>query len=172
MAKKSAPTSRADGLTGKYYVKRASNGTWEDITTKFVGVKVVSLDGFNELGEAINVYTEQWFDSQQEDFMVTKQVSGSDVIVRKNVDLSLTFIVARRYASAEINEQTVYDSIVDYICGHGGFYIKSAYTNKQAHVICLDSVKPTVQKLNRGDSSFIMTTVKLHTLTKPSTVQS
>ena len=167
MAKKSSPTGKADRLTGKYFVRRTTSGTWEDITTKFAGIKVLSIDGFNEVGEAVNVYTEQWFDSQQEDFMVTKQVNGENVVVRKNCNLSLTFIVSRRYALGDIDEQTVYNNIVNYICWHGDFYIKSTYTNKQAHVICTESFKPTAQKLNRGASSFILVTVPLHTLSNP-----
>lgn len=158
-------------LTRKYFVKRALNATWEDVTSKFNGLKILSVDGFNEEGDAVNVYTEQFIDSQTEDFMVTKQDgSGNDVIIRKNVDLSMTFIVARRYATSAIDEQTIYDSFRDYVCKGGAFYIKSAYVNKRARVVCLSGFKPTAQKLNRGNASFILATIQLHTLDKPVTV--
>lgn len=151
-------------LANKYFV--STNGTtWEDVTTKWNGVKILAIDGFNEKGDAINIYSEQWQTSQNEDFMVT---SANGSVVRKNVDLTVTFIVSRRYASSVIDEQSVYDSVVSYMCDNGYFYIKSAYTNKSAKVSCLKGFKPTAQKLQRGTASYILTTVTLHTLDVPS----
>ena len=155
-------------LKGKYYVKKGSNDNYTDITTMFDGVRVLSLDGFNEVGEAVNVFTQQWVDSQAEDFMVTKQVTNNntttDVVIRKNVDLSMTIIVSRRYATNSIDEQTVFNSLKNYMCGHGDFYIWSKYTNMEAHVVSLSSFKPTTQKLNRGNKSYILITIPLHCL--------
>ena len=157
-------------LANKYFV--STDGTqWEDVTTKWNGVKILAINGFNEKGEAINIYNEQWVNSQTEDFMVTTQVTENnvtrDVVIRKNVDLTVTFIVSRRYASSVIDEQSVYDSVVSYMCDNGYFYIKSAYTNKSAKVSCLKGFKPTTQKLHRGTASYILTTVTLHTLDVP-----
>ena len=159
-------------LTGKYYV--STNGTsWEDVTTKWNGVRILAINGFNERGDTVNVYNEQWINSQTEDFLVTTKVTENnvtrDVIIRKNVDLTVTFIVGRRYASTTINEETVYNSIVSYMCDNGYFYIKSTYTNKYAKVACLKSFKPTTEKLNRGNKSYILATITLHTLDAPST---
>lgn len=156
-------------LVGKYYV--STNGTsWEDVTTKWNGLKVLAINGMNERGESVNVYDEQWIDSQLEDFLVTKQTTVNnvtrDVVIRKNVDIKLTFIVSRKYASTLISEQTVYDDFVSYVCDNGAFYIKSLYTNKSAKVACLKGFEPTTEKLNRGDKSYILATVTLHTLDK------
>lgn len=159
----------SNNLTGKYFIRKSTSGSWEDVTTKWAGVKVLSIDGFNELGEAINVFKQQWMDGT-EDITVTEQDGqGNDVIRRANVDLNLTFIVSRRYAPTEINEKTVYDNVINYMCKTGAFYIKSVYTGMQANVICLKAVKPTVQKLNRGSNSFIMATIELHCKSAPTT---
>lgn len=156
-------------LTGKYFVRKSTSAAWEDVTTKWAGVKILSIEGFNEQGEAINVFKQQWIDGT-EDITVTEQDGqGNDVIRRANVDLKLTFIVSRRYAPTEINEKTVYDNIINYMCKTGAFYIKSVYTGMQANVISLKSVKPTVQKLNRGNNSFILTTIELHCKSEPTT---
>lgn len=156
-------------LTGKYFVRKSTSAAWEDVTTKWAGMKILSIDGFNEQGEAINVFKQQWMDGT-EDITVTEQDGqGNDVIRRANVDLKLTFIVSRRYAPTEINEKTVYDNIINYMCKTGAFYIKSVYTGMQANVISLKSVKPTVQKLNRGNNSFILTTIELHNKLEPTT---
>ena len=156
-------------LTGKYFVRKNASAAWEDVTTKWAGLKVLSIDGFNEQGEAINVFKQQWMDGT-EDIVVTEQDgSGNDIIRRANVDLQLTFIVARRYASTEINEKVVYDNVINYMCKTGAFYIKSVYTGMQANVISLKAVKPTVQKLNRGSNSFIMATIELHCKSAPTT---
>jgi hypothetical protein len=156
---------------GKYFIKRASGDTYTDITTMFDGVAVLSLDGMGGVGDSLNVFTQQWVESQTEDFKITKQESGSDVIIRKNVDITLTFAVGRRYTNKLISERLVYDAFVDYVT-NGDFYIKSVYANKEAHVICLKGFKPTAVKLNRGWGSYIMATIELHTLDNPNTVDS
>ena len=153
------------GLKNKYYVRKKSTDAWEDVTTKFDGVKVLSISGFNEKGEAVNIYSEQWINSPVEDIMVTTQIEGQDVIIRKNVDLSLTFICGERYGASDT--QAVHDAFVDYMCNNGDIYIKSAYTNKQAHVISLKAYKPTTEKLHRGSNSYIMGTIELHNIEPP-----
>lgn len=151
----------------KYYIKKALNDEWEDVSEKFVGVKILTLNGFNEKGDTVNVYSEQWVTSQSEDFIVTKQDNqGNDVVIRKNVDLSLTFICGSRYGASDT--QTIHDTFIDFLTNHGDFYIKSSYMNKEAHVVCLKSYKPTTQKLNRGlQNSYILGTIDLHALTSP-----
>ncbi len=153
-------------LRNKYFVKRSSSGAWEDVTTRFNGLKILSIDGFNEVGDALNVYTEQWVDSSVEDFMITN-TNGHEAstIVRKNVDLSLTFICGERYGAQ--NTQSVHDAFINYVCNGTDFYIKSAYTGKAAHVVCLSAYKPTTQKLQRGNNSYIMGTIELHCLQPP-----
>lgn len=169
-------------LTGKYYYRQGESGSWVDFTT-IAGVRILAIDGFDERGEVVNVYTAQWIDSDVEDYMCAKQettTTGSgqnavtttrDVIVRKNVDLNLTVIVSRRYTNASIDEQTVYDSLVSTLCD-GDIYIKSEYTGKIAHVVNLKSFKPTAVKLHRGNNSYILATIPLHTLSTPSNIPS
>lgn len=151
----------------KYYVRRTTSDEWSEISSTFEGCHILSLDGMNAQGDAVNVYSSQWTDSQTEDFMVTTQDGqGNDVIIRKNVDLQLTFICGQRYGA--LDTQQVHDAFVDYVTGHGDFYIKSKYTGKEAHVVCLKSYKPTTQKLQRGvNNSYIMGTIELHTLEMP-----
>ena len=153
-------------LSNKYFVKRQESDSWQDVTTLFDGIKILSIKGFNEEGESVNVYSEQWVNSQTEDFLVTtKDENDNDVVIRKNVDLEMTFIAGSRYsASGNVDTQTVYDLFKDYICKHGDFYIKSLYSGKFAHVVCLKGLKPTTEKLHRGNKSYIMATATLHTL--------
>jgi len=159
----------AKDLSNKYFVKRQESDSWQDVTTLFDGIKILSIKGFNEEGESVNVYSEQWVNSQTEDFLVaTKGENDNDVVIRKNVDLELTFIAGSRYsASGNVDTQTVYDLFNDYVCKHGDFYVKSAYSGKYAHVVCLKGVKPTTEKLHRGNNSYILATATLHTLEPP-----
>lgn len=151
-------------------MRKTSSAQWEDVTDKWNGVKILSIGGFNEQGEAINVFRQQWMDGS-EDIEVTEQDDqGNDVIRRSNVDINLTFIVARRYASSIIDEQTVYNSVIAYMCKSGSFYIKSLYEGMQVQVISLKSVKPTAKKLHRGQNSFIMTTIELHCKEEPTMI--
>jgi hypothetical protein len=157
--------------SGKYFVKRSLGDSYQDVTTLFDGISILSLSGFDEVGDSVNIFTQQFVDSQTEDFLVTKVEQGRDVVIRKNIDIALTFIVGRRYTNKLISERLVYDAFVDYVT-NGDFYIKSVYANKEAHVICLKGFKPTAVKLNRGWGSYIMATIELHTLDNPSTVDS
>ena len=153
----------AQNLANKYFVRKSSSDSWEDITTKFVGVKVLSIDGMNEIGDSVNVFTQQWVGSQVEDYYL----SGNSII-RSNVDLSVTFVVGERYGASDT--QTVHDNFINYMCNQGDFYIRSAYTCKYAHVVCLKGYKPTTQKLHRGNNSYILGTITLHTLSAPTSV--
>lgn len=150
----------AYNLSNKYFVKKTLGGAWEDVTTKFVGVKILSVDGMDELGDAQNVYTAQWVNSQTEDY----HLSGN-TIIRSNVDINVTFIVGERYGASDT--QTVHNTFTNYMCKQGDFYIRSAYTGEYAHVVCLKGYKPTTKKLHRGTNSFIMGTITLHTLSSP-----
>lgn len=148
-------------LEGKYFFKKTLDGTWKDITTEYAGVKVLKVDGFNELGDAVNTYNEQWFSSDVEDFCIV-----GDSIIRKNVDLSMTLIISRRYTSSAMDEETVYNTLVSDLLS-SDFYIYSSYTRKKAHVVCMKSFKPTTTDLHRGDKSYILVTIPLHTLSVP-----
>ena len=154
--------------SNRFFAKNTESGTFQDITTMFDGVAVLKLDGMLAKGEPVNVYTAQWIDSQQEDFMITT-LDGSDnpVVVRKNVDLELTFIVRQKYATGTIDVQTVHDNFVDYITG-SDVWLKSSYVgNKYVHCVCLKDYNPTTVKLGRGDNSYIMGTITLHCLDAP-----
>ena len=170
-------------LKEKYF--HSSDGTiWDDFTNKS-GVRVLSIEGLDEIGDAVNVYTEQWVDSEIEDYMCTtkKTVQGTtiDAVVRKNVDINLTFIVSQRYTDTHIDIQQTYDDMIATLCYSGAIYLKSTYVNKIAYVVCLKAVKPTVVRLQRGEyrtneqnqvkrwdiDSYIMATVTFHCLKPP-----
>lgn len=154
--------------SNRFFAKNTESGTFQDITTMFDGVAVLKLDGMLAKGEPVNVYTAQWVNSQQEDFMITTLDSNDNpVVVRKNVDLELTFIVRQKYATGTIDVQTVHDNFVDYITG-SDVWLKSSYVgNKYVHCVCLKEYKPTTVKLGRGDNSYIMGTITLHCLDAP-----
>lgn len=146
---------------GRYYAKNSASGSFSDITTLYDGVAVLKLEGLIDKGKPINVYNEQWINSQTEDFMIT----GSG-IVRENVDIELTFIVKKKYATnqSNFNVQTVHDNFVSYMTGTD-VWLKSNYLGgKYAHCVCLKEYKPTIVKLGRGSDSYIMGTITFHTL--------
>ena len=83
---------------GKFYVKNTVGGTYQDLTTKFNGLAIMKVDGLNELGAPINVYTAQWVNSQREDFLITTlDANNLPVVIRKNVDIEITFVISRKY---------------------------------------------------------------------------
>lgn len=156
-------------LSNKYFFRRNESQQWQDVTTLFDGIKILSITGLDDIGDSVNVYVQQWINSQKEDYMCANQdQQGNDVVIRKNVDLSLTFVAATRYSqNKNVDTQTVYNAFIDYVAKKGAFYLKSEYTHKQAYVVCQKAFKPTNIKLNRGLNSFILATIPLHTLDEP-----
>ena len=150
--------------SGKYFLKNTSSGTYADVTTLFDGVSILSVSGFDGVGKALNVYAEQWIDSQTEDFLI----AGNDgVIVRENVALTLVFICGQRYADATIDVQYVYDSFISYVT-NTDFWVASTYFGKQVHCVAMDDAELKSIKLHRGGNSYILGEISLHTLEKPS----
>lgn len=160
----------SNDLTGKYFCKTEENGKYIDITKLVNGVRILKIDGMNAQGEPVNIYTAQWVDEQEEDFMITKtDASLNPVVVRKNVDIEITFIVSPRYATSPIETLIQHDRFVE-LMTYKDIWIKSLYTNKETHCVCLEQYEPTTTKLQRGNNSYMMGTLKLHTLDKVSTI--
>lgn len=155
----------AKKITNKYFVKNTASGSFVDVTTLFDGVNILSVEGFDSRGKALNVYVEQWLDGST-DFMIT---SNNGQIVRENVDIKVVFIVGQRYANSTIDTQTVYDSFVDYMT-NTDVWIKSAYVGKQVHCVAIDKIEPKTIKLHRGSDSYILGEIQLNTLESSSTV--
>jgi hypothetical protein len=152
----------------RYFVKNTEDGTFQDITVLFDGVAVLKVDGMLAKGKPVNIYTAQWIDSQKEDFMITTlDDNDNPVVIRENVDIEITFIVRQKYANSVIDVQDVHDSFVDYMT-NSDVWIKSSYLgNRYVHCVCLSEYKPTTVRLQRGGDSYIMGTIKLHTLNTP-----
>ena len=158
----------ANNSSNRYFVKNTASGTFTDITTLFNGVAVLKVTGMLAKGKPVNIYTAQWNDSQQEDFLITTlDANNNPVVIRENVDIDITFIVRRKYATSAIDVQSVHDSFVSYMTD-SDVWIKSAYLgNKYVHCVCLKEYKPTTVSLQRGDNSYIIGTITLHCLDAP-----
>lgn len=158
----------AQDLRNKYFVKNTENGTFADVTTLFDGVRVLKVDGFLSKGKPVNIYTAQWINEQDEDFLITTEQENVPVVIRENVDLEITFIVHSKYATNhDIDVMTQHNAFVDYMT-NSDVWVKSAYVNNRyVHCVCLKEYKPTVVKLQRGDASWVMGTLTLHTLDAP-----
>lgn len=158
----------AQDLKNKYFVKKTANGTFSDVTTLFDGLRILKVDGFLAKGKPVNIYTAQWIDEQDEDFMITTiDDNDNPVVIRENVDLEVTFIIRQKYATGTIDVMTQHDLFVEYMTG-SDVWIKSSYVNnKYVHCVCLKEYKPTTQKLQRNEASWIMGTITLHTLDAP-----
>lgn len=149
-------------LRNVYFIKNTESGEFVDITTAFDGVRVLSITGIASKGKAINVYCEQWLNSDKEDFLVT---SNNGTIVRENVDIEVTFLVHQRYASNTIDVKTQHDLFVKYLTDKD-VWIRTGYQNNViAHCVCIDAYEPTTMKLQRNISAnYALGTIKLHCL--------
>lgn len=155
----------AASTLGKYKIKNTLAGSWSNPPA---GVHVLAIDGFDSKGKTVNVFTQQWVNSQTEDFLITTtDNSNNPVVVRENVDIKVVFIVGQRYTDTSIDVQTQYDAFVDYMT-NSDVWVASSYVGKQVHCMCLDKLEPKTVKLKRGGNSYIIGEITLHTLEKPS----
>lgn len=155
----------AKKLSGKYYIKNTSAGSYSDVTTLYDGVNILAVEGMDAKGKALNVYYEQWIDGS-----VDFQIAGNNgVIARENVDITVVFVVSQRYAAATIDVETVYNNFINYMT-NTDVWVKSGYNNKQVHCVSIDSFEPEKVVLRRGNNSYILGKLKLQTLEKPATI--
>lgn len=158
-------------LKNIYFVRKSSQVEWQDVAKLFDGLRILKVDGFDEKGKAINIYNAQWVDSQDEDIQFTKfDEHNNPIVVRENIDLEITFIVGTRYSTNAIDVRTQHDRFISYMMD-SDVYIKSAYVDKEVRCVALDTYKPTTTKLHRGVNSYIIGTLKMHTLTIPNVSQ-
>lgn len=152
-------------IANEYLVKRGSQ-SFATIASLFSGVRILKIDGFTSVGKPINIYTAQWVNAQEEDYMVTSKVTIDDVdydaVFRENVDLSITFIVADKYGAVDVRQS--HDAFIAYMTD-GALHLKSNYAQRTMRCVCLKEYKPTVEKLQRPTGkNYIMGTITLHTL--------
>lgn len=157
-------------IENSYLVKRG-NESYEALASKFDGLKILSISGFLEKGEPVNIYNEQYVDNQEDEFLVTTidEVSQQEVVIRKNIDLDISFVVSDKYSNTLINVQDVHDSFISYMT-NGKLWLKSLYVDREVECACLSGYKPTQKKLKRDFGNYITGTLKLHTLNEPTTV--
>lgn len=158
----------AKKLSGKYYLKNTENGSFSDVTTLFDGVNILKIGGLSSFGKAVNIFTQQWVNEQEEDFLITTlDENNNPIVIRENVDIKITFLIGQRYANAAIDTQAVYDNFIAYMT-NSDIWIGSTYVGKQAHCVALNNFEPQTIKLQRGGNSYILGEITLHTLNKPS----
>lgn len=157
-----------------YKIKNTESGTFVNIETMFNGLRILKMDGFLAKGKPVNIYTAQWIDSQEEDFLITtiNETTNNPVVIRENTDIEITFIIRKKYAtnpSVSFDVQSVHDNFISYMTD-SDVWIQSSYVNnKYVHCVCLKEYKPTTQKMKRGDKSWIMGTITMHCLNAPQT---
>ena len=155
-------------LTGKYFAKKAINDEYQDLTTLFDGLRILKIDGFMSEGQPKNVYTASWEYDDDEDFAIVMQDDEDTIkIIRECVDLDITFIIKGSYASETIDVNTQHLRFKNYMLGKD-VWIKSMYQDElEAHCVCLKEYKPTTEKYHRGIDSYVMGTITMHMLEKP-----
>lgn len=155
-------------LTGKYFAKKAINDEYQDFTTLFDGLRILKIDGFMSEGQPKNVYTASWEYDDDEDFAIVMQDDeDAIIIIRECVDLDITFIIKGSYASETIDVNTQHLRFKNYMLSKD-VWIKSMYQDElEAHCVCLKEYKPTTEKYHRGIDSYVMGTITMHMLEKP-----
>lgn len=158
-----------NSLNNKYFVKHGSE-SYTDICTKYDGVRILKVEGLFSQGEAVNVYNEQWTDTQEEDFMITTLDNDNNpIVIHKNQDIKIVFAVSNRYANGLIDVGLQHDAFVSYM-SQGEIWIKSIYSNKEAKCALLSSYTPNAVKLHRKYGTYILGELTMHVLDIPNVI--
>lgn len=158
----------ANSLNLKYYLKNTDIGSFTDVTTLFDGVNILKIEGLASVGKTVNVFTQQWVNSQTEDFLITTlDDEDNPIVIRENVDIKITFAISKRYARSRVSETlSIYNDFIAYMTG-SDVWIASSYIGLQVHCMALNGFEPRTIKIQRGDNSYIIGELTLHTLEKP-----
>ena len=148
-------------MKNKYFIKKSQDELYQDITTLFDGVEILKIEGFLTRGKPLNVYHQQWNNSQDEDYMVC---SNDGTVIYENKDITISFIISDKYTYNYIDVAEQHERFINYLTS-GDLYIKSRYTNTEVHVACLEEYKPTMIRLQRPQN-YILGTINLHKLGK------
>lgn len=148
-------------IPNKYFIKQGTE-SFQDITTKWVGLTLLKIDSLSKRGKAKNIYVGSWINSNTEDVFVP------DTVCFENPDIDFSFIV-RDFDDHSINVQNVHDSFIDYMMNHK-VTIKSLYENKSADFVCQSDYKPTDMRLKRSlGQNYILGTITMHRVTSTTT---
>ena len=149
-------------ISDVYYVKQGTD-SYQDFTTKWVGLTILKMDGFNKKGKAKNIYTRSWINSANDDVYVP------DVVYFENPDMSISFMV-NDFDNHSVNVEAVHDSFIDYMTTHK-VMIKTLFLDKEATFICNAEYEPTTIALKRSvGNNYILGTLTMHRVTTTTSV--
>ena len=151
-------------IKNKYLIKQGTE-SYQDFTTKWVGLTLLKIDNFNKDGKAKNIYTQSWINSNNEDVYVP------NTVYFEQPDVDFTFII-RDSDNHSIDVQTVHNSFITYMRTHK-VTIKSLYAMKEADFVCLSDYKPTITNVKRAlGQNYIMGTITMHRVTSSTIITS
>lgn len=143
-------------IVPKHYMQKVNkdgslvDGTLKDLENDFVGLKYSKCDGLLDKGERVNVYTEQYSDSDG------MRVWQGSYVVRKPTEITLTL-----YFFGE-NRQSVYESFYEYVKNG----IISYYDNvrkKESRMFLVDALK-VKDDIYKGSHPYILIDFKFQNI--------
>src|SRR5574344_119498 len=94
-------------ISNVYYVKQGADA-YQDFTTKWIGLTILKMDGFNKKGKAKNIYTRSWINSANDDVYVP------DVVYFENPDMSISFMV-NDFNNPSTTEEAAHASLIAHL---------------------------------------------------------
>ena len=81
-------------------------------------------------------------------------------------ELMIARLITEQMQSNNLDEFSLSDNLL----GFSDVWIKDGYhNNMEVHCVCLKEYKPTTEKYQRGEDSWVMGTLSLHMLEQPAT---
>ena len=144
-------------ITGKYFFKTKETDNWTDFVAYNPYFDILSVKGLDSLGAPMNIFTQQWVNSDSMDVYVP------DTVHRETNAVEINFIVWNKY-SPNATASTIssnHDMIIKQFVGLT-WWFKSLYSFRSCQLICQDVYEPTLVHLRpNGELSYITGTLKL-----------
>lgn len=113
-----------------------------DIEDYFKGLRVLSVKGFGEFGEANNIYIERWIGSNDADVFIPTDSEGNATISYAPKDVVITFFISS--STANINVLTLKNTFLNYI--QGATYFTDGYRRLKNKLIFMGSTENSLER--------------------------
>lgn len=149
-----------------YYVKLKdeAEAAYQDMTVKWPGLVVQSIEGLASRGTPKNIYTAEWVNSN------TLDVDVPDEVFYEAGDIEITFYISD-FQDHSVDPTVVHKNFIDYMTSKQ-VSIWSKYLNLANNFVFLYTYEPSSTKLMRPPGgNFIQGTLKLKAINSVPTVK-
>lgn len=146
-----------------YYIKTGEEA-YADFTVKWKGLFILKVDKLGAQGEAKNIFTQSWINSN------TLDVYIPDKVYFESSDVEISFII-RDFPDKTVDVVNTHTDFITYMTTHK-VDIWSKYLNMENSYVCLTAYEPTtVHVMREKGTNYILGTITLKKINSINTLK-